>query len=313
MGTPPPAAPSASPLAYQVPEGWKEKTPSEMRVASFTALGPDGQSADIGVIPLPVVGRDLELVNMWRSQVQLPATSDPDAVKQAEPVAIGDGQGRLFGFVSEQPMAGKFRQRVMVAMLTRGGMSWFFRMAGADEFVASQKQNFLEFLKSVSFTENAPDALDAVPPSHDDSPDSIWTMPSGWQPMPPAQFLLAEFSVPGANGAKAEVNVAELDGAGGGALANINRWRGQIGQGALGENDLPQLAQPLDVPGGRGTLVDFAGVDARTGAPTRLVGAIVALNGQTWFYKLMGDPQLVAQQKDAFTKFIQSAHYANAR
>ena len=82
-----------------------------MRVASFSAPGPDGQSADVSVIPLPVVGRDLELVNMWRSRVQLPATTDPDAVNQAKPVAIGAEQGRLFEFVSDQPMMGKSRQR----------------------------------------------------------------------------------------------------------------------------------------------------------------------------------------------------------
>jgi hypothetical protein len=60
-------------------------------------------------------------------------------------------------------------------------------------------------------------------------------------------------------------------------------------------------------------MVDFAGTDAKTGTPTRLIGVIVSQNSQTWFYKLMGDKQTVAQQKDAFTKFIQSANYANAR
>ncbi len=281
-----------------------------MRVASFTAVGPNRESADIGVVPLPVVGRDLELVNMWRSQVQLPATSDPNAVNQAEPVTIGGEPGRLFGFVSDQPMIGKSRQRIFVAMLTRGDLSWFFKMAGPDAFVVSQKEKFIQFLQSVSFPENAPEAMEAVPPARDDSPGSIWTVPPGWRPMPPAQFLLAEFSVPGAGGAKAEVNVAALDGEGGGTLANINRWRGQIGLGPVDGKDLPP---PMPMPDSQSTLVDFTGVDAASGAPTRLVGAIVARNGQTWFYKLMGDPQIVAQQKDAFTKFIQSANYANAR
>jgi len=155
MGSSSDAPTSLPALKYQLPEGWQEKPPSEMRVASFTAPGPNGQSADISVIPLPVVGRDLELINMWRSRVQLPATSDPEAVKQAEPVAIGAEQGRLFDFVSEQPMMGKARQRIMVAMLTRGTMSWFFKMTGEDACVASQKKKFLQFLKSVSFAENA--------------------------------------------------------------------------------------------------------------------------------------------------------------
>jgi hypothetical protein len=315
MGAPSDAAASVTQLKYRLPEGWQEKPPSEMRVASFAAPGPKGQSADVSVIPLPIVGRDLELVNMWRSQVQLPATSDPDAVKKAEPVAIGTEQGRLFDFASEQPIMGKSRQRLLVAMLTRDTMSWFFKMTGEDACVTSQKKHFLEFLKSVSFEEHASAQMAAAPATQNENENahSIWTLPPGWQSLPPSQFLLAEFSISGANGAKAEVNVAEMGGEGGGLLANANRWRGQLGLGAIGESELTQLEQTLDVPGGKATLVDFTGVEAKTGAPTRLIGAMVSQSGQTWFYKLMGDDQIVTKQKNVFTKFIQSANYANAR
>jgi hypothetical protein len=315
MSAPADTVASLPALKYQLPPGWQEKPPSEMRVASFAVLGPNGRSADVSVIPLPVVGRDLELINMWRSRVQLPATSDPDVVKQARPVAIGGDQGRLFEFVGDQPPVGKSRQRLIVAMLTQGTMSWFFKITGEDAFVTSQKEKFLQFLKSVSFAENEPPQMASAPaaPAGNKNAGFIWTLPSGWKSIPPSQFLLAEFSVSGTSGAKAEVNVAELDGEGGGLLANVNRWRGQLGLGAIGEDNLPQLAQSLDVPGGKATLVDFTGVDAKTGAPARLVGTIVTQNGQTWFYKLMGDKQIVAQQKDAFTKFIRSANYANAR
>lgn len=312
------ASPDSAPLPqlkYTLPEGWQEKPPSEMRVASFSALGPGGQTADVSVIPLPIVGRDMELVNMWRSQVQLPPTTDPGAVNQAKPVAVGSDQGRLFEYVSEKPMIGKGRQRILIAMLTQGTMSWFFKMSGEDEFVTSQKEKFLQFLKSVSFVDNGSGQMAAAPatPSDNESSPSIWTVPPGWLPVKPSQFLLAEFSISGANGAKAEVNVAELDGEGGGLLANVNRWRGQLGLAVVGDNDLPRLTQSLDVPGGKATLVDFSGMDPKTGATARLVGAVVSLSGQTWFYKLMGDEAIVAQQKDKFTKFIQSANYANAR
>ncbi|HEY0255976.1 MAG TPA: hypothetical protein VGC39_00935 [Candidatus Methylacidiphilales bacterium] len=109
------------------------------------------------------------------------------------------------------------------------------------------------------------------------------------------------------------MNVAVMADEGGGLLANVNRWRGQLGLGTLGENDLSPIVQSLDVPGGKATLVDFTGADATTHAPMRLVGVIVSQNGQTWFYKLMGAEPIVARQKDAFIKFIQSANYANAR
>jgi hypothetical protein len=318
MPTPPGPAPSSPAIKYQLPPGWKEKPLSDMRVASFSAPGANGTSADISVIPLPVVGRDLELINMWRSKVQLPPTTDENAVKQFEPVAIGDGQGRLYDFIATQTESGKAKQRLLEAMLPGDRMSWFFKIAGDDAVVTSQKKNFLAFLKSVSFPDSAPPsppAMEAATSSQQEgvATESIWTTPPGWQPVAPSQFLLAEYSIPGTGNAKAAVNVAALTGEGGGLLPNINRWRGQVGLAPISEDDLATQAQSLDVPGGKATLVDFAGTDAKTSAPTRTVGAIVSQNGETWFYKLMGDKQVVAQEKDNFTKFIQSANYANAR
>jgi hypothetical protein len=316
----PMAAPEATTLpalAWTLPDGWQEKPPGEMRAASFSVTGKDGQSADVSVIPLPIVGRDFELVNMWRQQVQLPPATDPDAVKQAEPVAIGTEQGRLFDLASEQPMIGKSRERILVAMLTRGTMSWFFKMTGEESFVASQKPGLIQFLKSVSFNESpaaSPQPLAIPEAPAENSWKPAWTVPPDWQEMPPAEFLLAEYAIAGANGAKADVNVAMLNGEGGGLLPNVNRWRGQLGLEPLkNDMELAHVVPEMDLPGGGHlTIVDFTGVDSKTGKPARLVGAVVPQNGRTWFYKLMGDEQLVGQQKEAFVKFIQSAKYPNA-
>ena len=46
-----------------------------------------------------------------------------------------------------------------------------------------------------------------------------------------------------------------------------------------------------------------------TKQPARLVGVVLPLADQTWFYKLMGDPEVVAAQKDALLQFVQSAKY----
>jgi hypothetical protein len=257
----------------------------------------------------------LALVNMWREQMQLPDSTNKIA---AETVFIGNDEAKLFEIASAQPLIdGKFRARILVAELTRGGTSWFFKMTGEDSFVASQKENFLQFLKSVSFVKNVPTQVVAAPETQNQNANpnvnSIWTIPSDWKSLPPSQFLLAEFSIAGPNDATAEVNVAELSGEGGGFLANANRWRGQLGLPQISETDLTTLTTSIDSANGKIQIVDFTGTDSKTGKPTRLVGAIVPQNGQTWFYKLMGDPQIVAQQKDAFLKFTQSAKYPNAR
>ena len=92
-------------------------------------------------------------------------------------------------------------------------------------------------------------------------------------------------------------------------LGNVNRWRGQIGLSEQSQAEVEKLAQSVDIEGGKAMLVDMSGTDMKSGAKTRLVGAIVPKGKQTWFYKLMGPAPLVELQKDAFTKFVQTAKY----
>ncbi len=322
--SPPPAAqPSSLPapvvqsgnlppqLQFALPPGWQQIAPSQMRVASFTVTNASGPSADVGIIPLPAAGQnELALVNMWRDEVQLPATSSPESVD----ISLAGDTGKLFEFVSAAPLLdGKYRQRILVAMDTRGPTSWFFKMTGEDGFVTAQKDVFLKFLQSVSFGETAPAPIAATTVFPDQNANSVWTVPAGWQPQPASQFLLAQFLIQ-SGGARAEVNVNELAGEGGGLLANVNRWRGQLGLPPVAqEEDFSKMVDSLTVPGGQAQVVDMSGTDSKTGQPARLVGIVLPQAGETWFYKLMGDPQLVAAQKDAFIKFIQSARYPDAR
>jgi hypothetical protein len=149
----------------------------------------------------------------------------------------------------------------------------------------------------------------AAPPAADAGDKPSWAVPAGWQEAPLSQFLVAKYTVAGAGDAKADINISSLAGEGGGVLPNVNRWRRQLGLDAVADTDLPKLVSTMDASGTQASVVDFTGTDAKTGQPARLIGVILPLGGQTWFYKLMGDDSVVAQQKDAFTKFIQSAKY----
>jgi hypothetical protein len=146
----------------------------------------------------------------------------------------------------------------------------------------------------------------------DSSDKPTWTVPASWQTAPLTQFLLAKFAIPGMGDAKAEVNISALAGDGGGLLANVNRWRGQLGLSHFEQVDLTAAASTFDASGTQASVVDFTGTNAKTGKAARLIGVVLPTGGQTWFYKLMGDNEVVAQQKDAFVRFIQSAKYPDA-
>jgi len=315
---------SASALQYKRPEAWQEGAPADMRVASFKVAGKDGKQADVSVIPLAgLAGSDLANVNRWRGQVGLGPISEAELATLGESVEIAGQPAKLYDQAGSNPGSGD-KSRILAAITRREGTAWFFKMTGDDALVAEQKPAFVEFLKSVSF--NAAAAQAQLPPSHpplggggmmsagggaDSSgqPKPNWNVPSGWKEIPGGQFLVAKFALTGDGNAQANVNVSTSAGDGGGMLANVNRWRAQLGLAPEAEADLSKEAQSVDLPGGKATLVDISGQNPTKGEKARLVALVVPHSGSTWFYKLMGDTQVVEREKEAFMKFVQTVKY----
>ncbi len=315
-------------LKYTLAPGWEESAPGEMRVASFRVLA-NGKQADVGVVPLPgLMGRDLENVNRWRSTIGLEPIKEEDLPKVREDVTIAGSPGQLYDLAGENPGSGE-KTRILAAVLKREGVAWFFKMSGDDDLVKQQKPAFVSFLKGVTFeaglapvgsTENA-SAPVSLPPSHppigdaavmqaaaaggQDRPD--WQVPASWKEANAGGFLVAKYIVTGSDNTRADVNVSMSAGAGGGIVGNVNRWRGQLGLDQLAETELNKLLSPLDTPAGKAVSVEMTGTDARSGQKARLVGVIIPEASRTWFYKIMGSDQLVAAEKEAFLKFVQSA------
>ena len=317
-------------VTYTTPEGWREAGAGEMRVAGFIITGTNGQSAQVAVTPLPgMAGRETLIVNMWRQQVGLSELTEAEASKELTAVDIGGTPGKMFD-MNGKSAAGQ-TVRIVTAMAHLGEMSWFYKMQGDDGLVLAQKPNFLTFLKSVKI-EAAP-AAEALPAGHPPvgsgampgggMPGAVttaappapraggptWTVPAGWQEISGGQFLFAKFLIAGEGDAKAAVNVSSSAGDGGGLLANINRWRGQLGLGAWNEADLQKNTQEIEVLGGKGTFVELSGTDGSTEKPATTLGVKVVRAGSTWYYKLMGEPKLAAAQKENFLTFVKGVKY----
>ena len=330
MTAPATADQSASPqLTWTLPAGWVQKPAAEMRLASFSAPGRNGQMVDVSIVPLPGMGGgDLNNVNRWRGQVGLDPIQDAELPTLGEDVTVGDSQTRLYDLAGTAAGADS-KSRILAVALHRQDMVWFFKATGDDASVASQKANFITFLNSIQFAPatalpadhpamdgTLPPMAGAAAPGGPGAPDMsapaatlpAWTVPAAWQPQPPSAMLLAKFAAT-ENGATAEITVSSFPGDVGGLLANVNRWRRQISLPPVEDAGLAQAVTSVDTAAGPATLADFNGTDAKTGQPARLVGVILPLNGQTWFYKLMGDATVVDHQKADFLKFVQSAKY----
>ena len=110
-------------------------------------------------------------------------------------------------------------------------------------------------------------------------------------------------------GQDTECYLVVLGGDGGGLEANLNRWQGQMGLPPLSEEEidaLPRvdlLGQPAHLLMARG---DFVGMDG-VAADHRTMLAVAQLRGaDALFLKMIGPPEEVALQRDAFVAFVAS-------
>jgi hypothetical protein len=298
---------SAPQLNWKLPDGWQEVPAGDFRVASFKITGKDGAKADVSVIPLPGdAGGDFSNVNRWRGQVGLEPVSPEDFARLTETIEVAGQTAHLYDQAGDS-------SHILAAIQQREDTTWFFKMTGDNQLVAQQKPVLVEFLKSLQFASGqsmagspaghpdistAPAPAPAVAVSSQGRP--TWNTPTGWQEVPGGQFLVAKFAIAGGGGGQAAVNVSTSPGNGGGLAANVNRWRKQLGLGELGGDELAKSVT---------TVSDQIAVVEMSGERASLVGAIVSLPGQTWFYKLMGDQSVVAEQKEGFTKFVQEVKY----
>lgn len=333
-----PVSESALPqLTWKTPAGWTELPAGQMRVASFKVQD-GGKVVDVSVIPLPgAAGGDLPNVNRWRGQVGLGPVTEDEMTKSATKLTLAGQLALLHEMAGTNASSGD-PTRILSVIQHRDGTAWFFKMTGDDPLVVKNRAAFLEFLKSVKFETSQPAELPAnhppidstqLPAGHPEIQPATagntpitaantevsgehklrWTLPAGWKEVPAGQFLYAKFTIAGEGGTLAAVNVSTSSGDGGGLAANVNRWRGQLGQSPWSEAELQKQIKTIEADGNKILLVEMNGTDARSGQPSSLVGAVVSQGGSTWFYKLMGDAKIVAVQKDAFTHFVKGTKY----
>ena len=318
-------------VPWTVPAGWEEKPASGMRVASYGVKRPDGRSADISVVAMGGgAGGELENVNRWRDQIGLEPATEADLAGIRSIIPAGNRQVVMYQLDGKKAVLdGKYAARTLAAILPAGEMTVFFKITGESALVAEQKPQFLAWLKSVDTGggggESAPEAsASSSAPAPASAPaasggserasssggggggaDGLpnWQVPSGWKAAGPKPMRLASFDIPDAAG-NGDVSISKLNGDGGGLLANVNRWRGQVGLAPLEASALAANSTALTTAGGdSGTWVELKGADKT------ILGAIVARDGVSWFFKMTAPSSVAVQNREAFEKFVRSVRF----
>lgn len=126
-----------------------------------------------------------------------------------------------------------------------------------------------------------------------------WSLPTGWKSVPSDQPMRLATFKPDAG---PEVILSAFPGDVGGLLANINRWRNQLGLPPIEESQLSQTVQTTTTEGVTISLTDLTAANGQ-----QMLGAIIAPgDGKTWFVKATGDAASIATLKPSFTDFARS-------
>jgi hypothetical protein len=122
-----------------------------------------------------------------------------------------------------------------------------------------------------------------------------YTVPAGWRQLPATGIRKATLQVD-----DAELSVLVFPGDVGGELANVNRWREQIGLAAVEESGLSTISRELTISQHPARYVDLIGPEKS------IKGAILPVNGRTWFFKLIGPSDSVQANEAGLLEFLDS-------
>lgn len=252
---------------WTLPQGWSEEEPKE-KLRYKTIFADKDRKLEITVSSLP--GRPPEeSANRWREHMLADNINRWRQQLGVQPLSPFE----LVGFYSEIKVAG--HDAYLVDMLGPG---------------TKAKAPPMAKLPPVE-----------QPPLKREAPFKFET-PEGWKAAPGNEFSILAFLVSD-KGKKASVTVSALGGGAGGLLANVNRWRGQVGLDDIDDKQLAKLALDLTVSGLAAKLVDLSGPKGR------ILGAIVPRGPQTYFFKMTGPGDLVGDQKNSFEAFLKSIRF----
>jgi hypothetical protein len=146
----------------------------------------------------------------------------------------------------DQPPAAPVPARMLAAVALHDDQGWFFKLTGPPEAVKGQSAAFRKFVESLHFVRSLPK----------------WELPSGWREEPGMAMRFATIRIPAA-GHSLELTVVNLpndeENRDQYLLANVNRWRGQLGLPHIDLAELPKQITTLPLKEGEATLVDFEG------------------------------------------------------
>ncbi len=303
-------------LRWDLPSGWVERPPTSMRIANFLAGGDEAAECYLTVLPGEAGGLGAN-VNRWLAQLAQPGLSPAqlDALPRAKlldrDAVLLEAEGTFTGMSATTSKSG---QKLLGLLFVDPDGSAFLKLVGPTETVTREREAFLALAKSMgpSTGESTPGestsagAEGTVLSSEGDGATRaeragglLAHVPSKWLRVPEKPPRALDLQVEDG----VECSVTVLGGEGGGARANIDRWRGQIGLAAMTDDEFKQLerVRMLGADALHVSLTSEAAHGARG-----ILGALCVAPDRSVFVKLTGPADRVAAHATLFRELCRT-------
>src|SRR6185437_3960917 len=293
-------APAAENIQWTLPAGWKELDAGGDPNAFFRpdariSVDPSDPKLVLTISHLgdaPGARSVLGNVNRWEGQEGLPLSNESDLARVTSPIASGGDRVDLTGKGT----------RLLGAIIPHARQTWFVKLVGPEKEIAAKASEFDAFLASIHFSAAA--APSAPSTASNAAPPGIeWKVPSDWTAEGGNGPLLARFETAGG---AIEIKVSTFATGNFGSLTdNLNRWHGEVGLPDVTAAEARDVA-PTILGQRAWTIYDFSSPASAGANAKRVIVGQTEEQGQTYFFKMLGPANAVAQQKPSFEKFLAS-------
>ena len=297
-----PETSTAPELQYELPEGWVELPVTSMRRMNLRIAGDPRTECYLTVFQGGGTLRDN--VDRWCQQMGTDPISDEALAALPKANLLGmegvrfEIDGNFDGGMSSSAVEDA---RMIVYVLPLGGATVFLKATGPKELLIAEAGNLLRLVDGLSLSQSTAAQNPAPAPPPAASP-LTWEIPEGWTALGRKPMREVTF----ATGDEARCWITILGGDGGGTLANVNRWRNEMGQEPLKEGDLATLPT-MPMLGGDAYVVEAEGSYSSMGSTAEsdwaMIGLIRNLDGKAVFIKLVG-PKAEVESARAGIEFL---------
>lgn len=293
-------AEAAAMLRWDLPSGWVERAPSAMRIANFLAAGDPGAECYLSILAGDAGGLGAN-VNRWLGQVGQPALGPAqiDALPRAKlfhrDAVLLEAEGAYTGMSGGVAKDG---QRLIGLLLVDPDGSAFLKLVGPSDVVVREREAFLALARSFRSPAEGGEADAsgaATAPRTEIAGGLVVRVPQDWMRVPEKPPRALDLRL----GPDIECSITVLAGEAGGARANIDRWRSQLGLPPLDDTQYMGLER---VP-----LLDGSALLAEASAGGKgVLGAVLTAPDRSVFVKLTGPVGGIARHRAAFLEMCRT-------